>query len=494
MEGRPRDQERPEEPEDDGSDSSKKKKRRFRPPLSSYLDKPKDGTEEESRSWWPKYERINRKKDARPLIPELNPVEEVSDAPEADQSVQENFSEESRLETESPQDFDTHEEDNAGREPVPEANVPHEAEHKKDTDQFELPTIPERQEDAQEAHDTPLDSTLDSEKDDTTVDSNTESEQPSEFNESTTANQFDEEDSDSVEDLADDPELEPGLDPDLEQTLHEEAASTPDPESVEEILHRNRRERYAAIPVEPPEVSRGTVINNFNTNETHNHYTNPNTGLHLLNYALARRRDSRDRHEANKKFQATNTRIDTLEQRLNQEKVSNELLKKQQKELQNNRIMETVFDRNKDIKINPVDKNATAEIEKTMFESPRSMHTNIGSLDRNRNPAIQNYDIAPEQRNAIVSEALYERQHEVKDISSLSQTSGGQAMGTQDSVTTQVPHLAAQRNYTNKSEPIDLSKIPKTQNLGVKDAVVTGTWGAVVGLILFIIFYMLTRG
>jgi hypothetical protein len=320
-------------------------------------------------------------------------------------------------------------------------------------------------------------------------------------------------------DPADNTPEAPPTDNSSEAALPDEDGPVAEPESVETILRRRMPERRGGDSgggrddgdaeigpdepgEEPPiEVLAGggagdggheTIVNNnYARYETHIYNENRNAGLHLLNYALARRRDTRDRKAANKKFARVDQHLEELREAQDRVVSEKAMFEKQQREQLQKIRSEIVFDRH-----NSVTKPIVAE--KTIFESPRSLDTKLSELS---NPTEQgasyqpevgatSYVPSPEQATAITSERLYERRHEVKDIPAEGMQSGSAgALGQFASASSSV-----QQSYTNLPKPKNQTTTNDDRSANYREAAITGAWGAVVGIIVFIIFYMLTRG
>lgn len=512
MEGRPRfDQEQPNE-DDDSKESSKKKRKARSFSLGSFVERTKVGEGEDSerpegRSLLARYERIRNRKDARPLIGEVQAVED--EKPKEDKEANNEQQSDQTNSVELPIETDRHDtvseesvlsgEEESGEtsslEEEPDATT--DSTPREDTSREWVPIVADTHED-----DDPVDRPK-STKEGPVIDSvPTEETRP--------------EATSDIEDIEHGPatdELEPTeSDSPAEESIEgTPPAPVPEPESIEAILRRRAAEMDDSVEpeVEPLEDTRGvgetTVVNhNYTNNETYVYNENPNVGLHLLNYALARRRDTRDRKAANKQFKEVRTKIEDLADRQKELEREKELLEKHRNEQQKTAEMMTVFDRSKSIEKSNVDKKATIESAKNTKPIAETLQTK-SVLDSPLRPEysaapaveshVERYAPSPESRG-IVSEKIFEQRHEIKDQGQ-APTVSTVAYGAQNQGPAQQSFQPpVQQSYTNSHQVVDQSLTQQDRDnktVNYREAAVTGAWGAIVGTIVFILLYVLTR-
>lgn len=493
MEGRPRfDQEQPaEDDNDDSKESSKKKRTKARSfSLSGFVERSRVGESEETdrpegRSILSRYERIRNRKDARPLIAEVQPIEVQA---------------ESKIDIAPSDEVENH--DLLSEEELEAIVIDHNPDTELETAAHEL------------SAEDPLDSQL------PVVIESAEEERPvwppvpaietveivPELSEAQDTGDAETSYEQSTETLLVRPEA----------SKEERATGLPDtvpvsaePESIEAILNRRLVERddTTEIEIETVEAELGTVgenvvinNNNFTRNETNIYNENRNTGLHLLNYALARRRDARDRSSANKQFKKVDTRIEELAKRQKEMEYEKSLLEKQQERTKSLPEVMTVFDRNKVIEKNIVDQKTTRKHEKDSNVSVKILETkNILSPtpDSESSPqrVVERVHTSPEVRG-IVSERVYEQRHEIKDQGQAPAVSAVPFTNQQAQYSDPAASQPVQQSYTSSGHPVQRplsSQKSEGKTVDYKEAAVTGAWGAIVGTVVFILLYILTR-
>lgn len=525
MEGRPRyNEERPDDDNDSETSADKRKKRKLRlPSLSSYLERPdadKSDAEKatEPSGWSDRYERIRNRKDTQPLLPEVQSLDIEAGA-------------------DSDEEKEKEKEDNTDAEipAVPEPVEYYETWSPAAVETIVGTTDPGAEDAKSEAAARVSD---DDESEDIapvarplteSVPGTTESADEISPQRSSEAIPSQRPEGALAESGL--PEPEQNLEQDLEQAAEQqpdgsaEQGPVPEPESIDAILRRHAPEipeRSTDGPTSPGEdepedgdqppinpaspitlegSEPSSITNNYIRNETKVYNESRNTGLHLLNYALARRRDTRDRNAANKKIDAVNERVDLLEEARKRQEAEIAMFEKQRREAAKTPKPETVFDRNKEV-------NRQNVAEKTIFDSHWNPNTiareSVVMTEQEVAPTPEmhpnTWEVANEQARAIVSERVYEQRHEAQDFTgqAASQSQGNsnaQAVPTGPSATLDRGDRAdGQQSYADFAALDQRGPAKTTRKSDYTEAAVIGAWGAVVGIIVFIIFYMLTRG
>lgn len=282
----------------------------------------------------------------------------------------------------------------------------------------------------------------------------------------------------------------------VEQRLVEEEDVASLSESLEDILRRQpvarEYEERGNGESQPDYVSSAPG----ETVEMHNN-TNPNVGLHLLNYALAKRRDSRNMQRVNKKIEHSNTRIQHLEEQKRAQNELSTMYEKQQVKSSNKSKERTIFNRSTDIATRDVEKNTSIKTEQTLIDR--------SALAENSRQAILAHQRTLEslQNTVITSEKLYEQRHEAKDNilpsssgtttliddSSDSSTAGNYTGGHSAEKTATRSIAGSTARDPDPTQPSAWSD----RSTEAKQLVVTSVMGVVAGIIAFLIIYLFTR-
>ncbi len=496
MEGRPRyGQEQPDESDSKESNSKKKRRDRAALGLGRYIDRAVSGdrsTERDGSSWLsPLYERVARKKDARILLP---PVESVDDG-DARAIKEEKKEELASLETSDAQTHDgelptvveSEETNNENKHDVLEGidEVGHEPEFaaersvEDDRDRDDMPVIP-----AWPVIERPVAPTAHDIHHEVSSDTLFTSEHTTEVDLSP--------ESSSEEPQAVELKSEPEQIDDEPQLLNQE------PESVEEILRR-RTQQNPIEHVEPAGSVRAETNPTMTSERTieNHYYSNPNNGLHLLNYALARRRDSRNRKEANKNIAQSNKRISELESTQKEQKSNLELLSKQQKNEIKHPQSKMVFERIKDTDPTKV-VNATMNPE-VLFDrhNATQVDTNDGvaqtkfEVEQKPNSIGNRFEMLPALESPdTYSELEFDRKHEIMDVP------GDSSSQTRQQTTGQYFDTVGMSPVSQgRVAPDDASRSGLYSKEGgdMKEMITTGAWGVVAGILVFIVIYVVTR-
>ncbi len=544
MEGRPRfDQEQPSVDADDSKESPKKKRKARNFSLGSLVERPKTADTEtsergnekpESRSLLARYERIRNRKDVRPLMGEVQPVEErpqsletlVGSSREEEPKAHDTDRTTEKLDKElSHYDMSEVSSVDALHEPVDEAAPGQEVEPGADEaqlvpDRYEWrPLIIESDENDSQpsaeaavlpSHDVTAEYPVgavsagdhEQEEGSHTIENDLLGPEASEARE----------DGDAAAETSPEASADTG-----ERPSEVPIPPIAEPESIETILRRRAADMEDGPggpsssdheDIDDHNYDPTTVINHNHThNETNIYNENKNLGLHLLNYALARRRDSRDRNVVNKQFKKVDAKFEEMSMRQKVLEREKELLEKHRKEQERASEMMTVFDRSRSIEKSNVDRTTTdktenntelrAESLETKMAFQRSPESELSSKSMAA-AGVERFTASPESKG-IVSEKVFEQRHEIKDQGQAPAVST-LAYGTQQQVLQQPQQLLgadpAQQMYTNSHQP-DSGQILPTQEenktVNYKEAAATGAWGAIVGTIVFILLYVLTR-
>lgn len=514
MEGSPRSQEHSGD-DDDSKESpttNKKRQRNLGLGLRNSIDRSYalSVSEEDrgGRTWWPSFERINQRRDAKLIIPDLEPVNE---------------------ETRKKSNTEIEEDDDEDEKVATVASIAKEAPEAVTTGDYYETWSPEAVRDIA-ADQSDIEESVDTSSHVETEERETEdqpgipvalvSDQASlrpaieyvtdeimEGAESSSEERYNEvlgNESGVVE-----IEIDTGYDNEevYAQAEPRNDAETEEPprdgaESMDAILRRRSRE----LPLDDVEIGGGTletepevVFNNTTNNyETNNYYENRNTGLHLLNYALARRRDTRDRNAAQKEFSRVDERINKLEQKSMQEI--------QRTDTSKDTVTYTVFERSKANLDRNVVAKATKVVENLAVDGQLDLSKKLEELQkkqielgRSSEQVLQQAIEAVESQDGIQSEAVFESRHELKDVPVSRRTQG---VVQQDSVAILASVRAVDTNairegYVSPTIVDPLSQIQDNKvgdtNVALKEMVTIGVWGVLVGIFVFVIFYMLTR-
>lgn len=500
MEGRPRSQEHPED-DDSTESSSSTRKRKFRPiGLNNYLERAvlkDDAGERATKPWFPRFERIKKHEDVKSILPSVEPV-----------LARERAEAKTDKEDEDEEDEDTDTETTHDQLPAVEANPTSDYYETWSPDVIEAITSEsdssseesdenDENEEAPEALQrvpsfTNFAELRPSESTHTERDA-----QPTQDLESELDGSLEDEDFVAENDEIELDEHSP-INPEENKQLPQQELPVTEPESIDSILRRRAREQ-ATADVDNTSIATGgeTIIhNNITNNETNIYNENRNTGLHLLNYALARRRDTRDRKAAGREFKRVDSRIDQLTKKTE--------LEKQQQRSADSVEMHTVFERPKVSEVHNVEKYTTLINEKNITTNAEQVSTKItNKFEQQSDRAaltpeqlLQQVAEAVERQDGIQSEAVFESRHEIKDVASPIST--GQSIALSDNASSAgqapVPSLPiAQQNYAMSAKPSDDSHADSKSSATHQELIMTGAWGVVVGIIVFIIFYVLTR-
>lgn len=495
MEGRPRfGQEQPDDSDSKESNSKKKRRDRAALGLGRYIDRTVAGdsaTERSGGSWLsPLYERVARKKDARILLPPVESVADTADKPDTDDSRPESTtvdaSEAHAAEGELPTVIDSPEDGTNGDHEVLEdfgsevLESMSEQQPEDDARLDDLPIIP-----AWPVLERPVAPTAGDrhhgvpniELFDSRVDN--EDDAP----------------------LMDGSETVPVDDEVVTQPEAEAQTPNQEPESLEEILRRRTMQGPAETihGDEPETVARRTAnapVGSERTVENH-YYTNPNTGLHLLNYALARRRDSHNRKDANNKIAQSNRRISDLETAQKEQDSVIELLTKQQKEQNKVPNSATVFERGQDVnpsKVVNATMNPEVLFERHHTETVDTKNADLGSgieAKTNEYARGSRLDILPAiEAPDTYSEMQFDRRHEVMDAPGETATRPLQQDDGHG-----VDNAVMSTEAQSRIVPDDASRSGLYNKDGgdMKDMVVTSAWGVIAGILVFIAIYITTH-
>lgn len=295
-----------------------------------------------------------------------------------------------------------------------------------------------------------------------------------------------------------------------EQALSVEAI--PETESIEDILQRRDREmelqrlapdnatlydtRVSAIDVTPqssePEVTQRNV---------------PIGGLlavDLMNYRIAKKRDHKNKvlnerqHDQLKKDQkqesdAINARIMQSEIQQNKQNTSLEESKKEIEKQIRVEANKVIYNRN--------------EVPKESLRVNNPEHISVVAAELAKPPAEAKHDKSPKvssdfentlqrvqeaERGKISSEFQFERRHEVMDEPGGSKDHAANMVGPYefDPVSQRQPN-AVPGGSSKDYSVVGSKRSDESRQPVYKQAAITGFWGAVVGIIVFIIMYML---
>lgn len=300
------------------------------------------------------------------------------------------------------------------------------------------------------------------------------------------------------------------------------------PESIHTILKRQQATANTGDFVSLPPVYEQTVSNGNNnvekatTNIVNNYYerdrrtTNALVVLDVMNYGIARHRDTKKEKAAIKretKIKDTNEQQHKeMQYRINQQELYQEQLKRRAEKLEKNQQMGRL----------PKVRQAefrTRELENSPEISPNVVNSTTNNIALNRRAEINNHiqpseittslperpivrapDVALPSAETIFHkveqaaehgeaiETQYELRHERKgntDFQAFEEMHG-----------TVTGFKQPQYSHDNRLTDINLPTAPPKDHKakgGYKQAATTGIWGAVVGIIIFIVFYILTR-
>lgn len=241
-----------------------------------------------------------------------------------------------------------------------------------------------------------------------------------------------------------------------------------------------------------------------------------NVGLHLLNYALALRRDNKNKASAAKEFKRVDQDIDKI---LQAQKVAKDtypgnkpeipLFKTQQvsqaeKHIDNTRL--NVKQEIQSVKNANIVEKTTNIYEKQSFEPIKSesilrnveqptkqeMHQPTAERSlQEQEQFMQKVVEAVERKPTIESEFAFERRHEVMD----SQDDNSSAQKQGNIAYTEQPVSTGYNSYSQGSQGVlRPNSTSEKKSDEYKQAALSGAWGAVVGVVVFIAFYILTNG
>ncbi len=271
----------------------------------------------------------------------------------------------------------------------------------------------------------------------------------------------------------------------------------PEPESIEAILRRRQNEEVYRSSEPMAEASRSEVIVSEPKAEVYND-KHVNTGLHLLNYGLALRRDKRNQAINKHEFKRVDKDIEELKQKSIDSE--NTMLKQQQKieysepVKSSESVPEAIAQRvnidrivEKTTNINEQSTKHSELIERRLREITEK--TKPETALESHEAFMQKVAEAVESQSSIKSEMAYERRHEVKDNQGI--PVGAQNLGIESSELNN--YDSVQNIYTPEIINDKLTKIPQmTDQKAYKQAVASGAMGAAVGIIIFVAFYILT--
>ena len=284
----------------------------------------------------------------------------------------------------------------------------------------------------------------------------------------------------------------------------------PEPESIQQILQRQEEIRAANLPfIHNPDTTGTIDLSSSQPAKSNEVYTRSPTGALLAidaaNYLSARHRDKKNMKKVDSEFSKVrreqSKQNDELDSRLlRQEKQHNQYIPKPEK------LKERPL-----IKLESrIDKNDNKKVEKiTSNEKIKVIPAEINPEVHQYNTPNVRVELSPEKRRLgfeetlhkisevgtgnIKSEFEFERRHEVMD------EPGGSAGMKYGEVSPEFDHVAqiTQRSSISSdstSKPVHVLPSKTSSDATYKQAAATGFWGAVVGIIVFIIIYMLSRG
>lgn len=241
-----------------------------------------------------------------------------------------------------------------------------------------------------------------------------------------------------------------------------------------------------------------------------------NVGLHLLNYALALRRDNKNKASAAKEFKRVDQDIDKIRQT---QKVAKDIYPGNIQEMplfktqQESRAEKHIDNIQVNVKQEVQSVNNANIVEKTTniyekqpfepiktesivrnIEQPTRQEVHQPTPERSlqeQEQFMQKVVEAVERKPTIESEFAFERRHEVMD----SQDDNSSAVKQANSAYAQQPVGTGYNSYSPSSQGVlrpNLTSDKKSDEY--KQAALSGAWGAVVGVVVFIAFYILTSG
>lgn len=277
-----------------------------------------------------------------------------------------------------------------------------------------------------------------------------------------------------------------------------------EPESIQTILRRQVESMTPQVATVQHETA--PVVH-----ETTHNYSNANTGLHLLNYALARRRDNKNMAATGKEFKRVDKELDEVRQKIavppQETKINKQRIEAPPVVAAENRrpVVQEVQRREITNDVERATLNTVTNVEKPKIIEQKPVFID----NRRQESAIINQRFEAPQKpeaqevfmqkvaetveagSSIGSEFAFERRHEVKDDQGQGRVTG-QSMGADGG---SYSGQSVQNSYSqpqNSKSNVSPEKKPSQGN-DYRQAATSGAWGAVVGVIMFVIFYILTN-
>ncbi|MDQ5886132.1 MAG: hypothetical protein QG628_529 [Patescibacteria group bacterium] len=295
----------------------------------------------------------------------------------------------------------------------------------------------------------------------------------------------------------------------------------PETESIEDILIRREQEvEQAQQRNEILRATTGDVISAslpLNSEEVkatspapevvqHNAPIGGLLAVDLLNYRIAKKRDQKNkvqnerqhnqlRSDQKRDAEAATRRIDTLELQQNRQQSVIERSVKEPSHQIRPTSNEVIYNRNAQMK-EVVDTKKPEHISVAPVEAAKPNLETIGNSDRSPQTATTFENtlqrVHEAEKGKISSEFQFERRHEVMDEPGGSRDHAPNMTGPYE----YDPASMKQSSSTTKSSGQDYGvgggkQSDESRQPVYKQAAVTGFWGAVVGIIVFIIMYML---
>lgn len=310
--------------------------------------------------------------------------------------------------------------------------------------------------------------------------------------------------------------------PNMPELVAAAAEPVAEPESIETILQRrNIQNRLDRDDHDNQEVGGYTqpakeVLHTAQNKPEVVQKPAANVGLHLLNYALALRRDNKNKASAAKEFKRVDQDMDKIRQTQKAAKdiypgniqeiplFKTQQVPRAEKHIDNTQV--NVKQEVQSVKNANIVEKTTNIYEKQSFEpiKTESIVRNIEQPTRqeihqptperslqDQEQFMQKVVEAVERKPSIESELAFERRHEVKDIQNDQPTEAKQGNMAYDGQ----PVGSGYNSYSQVTpEKLSQPTTSKTKSDDYKQAAISGAWGAAVGVIVFIAFYILTNG
>ncbi len=259
-----------------------------------------------------------------------------------------------------------------------------------------------------------------------------------------------------------------------------------------------------------PNMNGPNTVNNFNTivNPTEYHNTSPTAALLAVDYFSHKI----NKHRIEKAKKQLNSKIEKL--KVKQESadyisIANNLKSKEQQDSMKDKIEKLEDKENVTLSMNNnkeiynrlnIQESKKAKINEQIsnkFENNFiERHIADPAIEIKTVPTFENTleQIAKAESGGINSEFAYERRHEIKDTPGDLDKIGGSRFSPEFSNEPVSATTSPGVSKASSQQPIDLIAKARANNKNVyREAALTGAWGAVVGILVFIVIYILSH-